>query len=584
MAADGSMRVDAMRIEWDLRVAMPDGVELATSIFVPATTPAPAVLIRSPYGRNGAVSAADIAIYARAGYAVVTQDVRGRYESQGTFFPFENEARDGAATIDWIAAQPWSSGEVFMTGESYVGVTQWLAASSHPTALKAIAPAATASDLYQRWCYQGGALQLGFLLMWATTYLAAADALRYLSSPEAQPELVAALMAAADDMDTAYRRLPLNDQPALAHIAPYYHQWIAHPTYDDFWKQSSPPDLHGGVEIPSLSIGGWYDLFLGGTLASYVAMRGQAGNRAGRRPRLMIGPWAHGALSGEYAEAQFGLMGNHASLSMTEQEVAFFDTVRAQSAGASESAPPVRLFVMGSNEWRDGDDWPLPDTVFTPYYLHSSGGAGSSTRDGGLSVLEPDDEPPDTYRYDPGDPVPTVGGQSFLPGLLVCANAGPRDQRSVEERPDVLCFTTSPLDSPLTVIGPVSLVLYVSSSAADTDFTGKLVDVHPDGRAVILTEGILRARYRASFETPTPLQADEVYQLTIDLVATANVFHAGHRIRLEISSSNFPRFDRNTNSGGTIADETEADFVIATNTVYHDAPRPSHLLLPITAT
>jgi len=569
-----------MRIEWDVRVTMQDGVELATSVFVPSTTPAPAVLIRSPYGRNGALSTADLAAYARAGYAVVTQDVRGRFESHGSFTPFQTEAGDGAATIDWIAAQPWSSGEVFMTGESYVGATQWLAASTRLAALKAIAPAATAYDYYQRWCYQGGAFQLGFVLMWATAYLATADVPRYLASDGAQPELVGMLMAAADDLDSAYRRLPLTDQPALAQIAPYYHQWLGHPTHDDFWKQIVPLKAIAALEIPSLNIGGWYDVFLGGTLANYVGMR-ESSSHTGKRPRLMIGPWAHGAVSGEFAEERFGLMGNQASLLMAEQQVAFFDSVRAETQLAP---PPVRLFVMGSNEWHDAQDWPLPDTAFTPYYLHSSGQAGANTDDGNLSLLQPDDEPADAYRYDPRDPVPTIGGQSFLPGLLVCANAGPRDQRSIEDRQDVLCFSTGPLKSPLTVIGPVSLVLYVSSTATDTDFTGKLVDVHPDGRAVILTEGILRARYRESYEAPTPLRPDETYQLTIDLVATANVFRAGHRIRLEVSSSNFPRFDRNTNTGGTIAEETESDFVTAVNSVYHDASRPSHLVLPIVAT
>lgn len=573
-----------MKIDWDVFISMPDGTKLATSVFVPSRVPAPTVLIRSPYGRNGTLTAADVAAYARAGYAIVTQDVRGRFESQGTFSPFEAEALDGAAAIDWIAAQPWSSGEVFMTGESYVGATQWLAASAHPPALQAIAPAATASNYHQGWCYQGGAFQLGFALMWANTYLAAADAPRYLASDGAQPELVGALMAAADEMDAAYARLPLTDQPALAQLAPYYHQWLAHPTYDAYWQGTAPQEAHATIDIPSLNVGGWYDVFLWGTLANYVGMAHHGGSETARRPRLLIGPWAHGAVSGEFAEQQFGLMGNQASLYLTELEIAFFDSVRAAPHDPPAPTPPVRLFVMGANEWRDAEDWPLPETVFTPYYLHSSGAAGASSEDGNLTLLEPNDEPADTYRYDPADPVPTVGGQSFLPGLLVCANSGPRDQRCVEDRPDVLCFTTAPLDSALTVIGPVSLELYVSSTARDTDFTGKLVDVHPDGRAVILTEGILRARYRASLEAPTPLEPGEVYQVTVDLVATANVFGVGHRIRLEVSSSNFPRFDRNTNSGGTIADETEADFVVAANTVHHDALRPSALILPITAT
>jgi uncharacterized protein len=262
------------------------------------------------------------------------------------------------------------------------------------------------------------------------------------------------------------------------------------------------------------------------------------------------------------------------------EQVRFFDR-HVKGEQSLDAGPPVRIFVMGANVWRDEDDWPLPDTRFTAYYLHSGGRANTADGDGALATQPPEDEPADAYTYDPRDPVPTVGGQTLMPGFWVSANAGPRDQHEVERRRDVLCYTTAPLEQDTEVTGPIELVLYASSSARDTDFTGKLVDVDPDGRAVILTDGILRARYRSSLSAPELLDPGEIYELHIDLWATANVFKAGHRIRLEVSSSNFPRFDRNTNTGGAIAHERDGDMVSADNRVFHDATRPSHVLLPL---
>jgi putative CocE/NonD family hydrolase len=236
---------------------------------------------------------------------------------------------------------------------------------------------------------------------------------------------------------------------------------------------------------------------------------------------------------------------------------------------------------MGADVWRSEESWPLPDTRFVPYYLHSDGRAALVPEHGTLSVDPPVDEQSDLFVYDPHDPVPTIGGQTFLPGLRIGANAGPRDQRTIERRPDVACYTTPVLERDTEVTGPITLTLYASSSARDTDFTGKLVDVHPDGRAMILTEGILRARYRSSTTSTELLEPGEVYELTIDLWATANVFKAGHRIRLEVSSSNFPRFDRNLNTGGVIAGGRDSRFIAAENRVYHDARHPSHVVLPL---
>jgi putative CocE/NonD family hydrolase len=560
-------------IEKHLWVTLRDGTRLATDVYRPAgNAPVPAVLMRLPYNKENPVLlflAGDILRVAQAGYAVVVQDCRGTYASEGRFDPYFQEARDGADTIAWVARQPWCSGTVGMMGASYYGATQWLAATEQPPALRAIAPFITTDQYYDRWTYQGGAFQLGFMLQWATATFAVGEVVRRFGQGRANAADLGAAIAAADRVGEAYRHLPLNDVPELAALAPYYLEWLGHPAYDQYWRAASPRECYPSITVPALNFGGWYDLFLGGTLANYAGMKAHGGSAAARaHQHLVIGPWVHGYNGGVYAEHNFGLLANDAVLDVTALQIRWFDRWLKGTDEEPARGAPVKLFVMGRNEWRDEADWPLPDTRFERWYLHSGGRANSLDGDGGLSTSAPGDEAADTYLYDPRDPVPTCGGATFLPGLFVAANAGPRDQRAVEA---------------LEVTGPVSLVLSVSSSARDTDFTGKLVDVHPDGRAVILTDGILRARYRDSLSDPALLEPGRIYALQIDLIATSNLFRAGHRVRLEVSSSNFPRFDRNTNSGGTIAAETERDFVVATNRVWHDRAHPSHVVLPVIA-
>jgi uncharacterized protein len=567
-----------------IHIPMRDGVDLVADLYLPDEIPAPAVLLRMPYGRRFAIALADLAAFIDAGYAVVLQDTRGRFASEGEFEPYVQEVGDGEDTVGWVAAQAWSNGEVVMTGASYWGATQWLAAKAAPPALKAIAPIQTGSDYYDGWTYQGGALQLGFLLHWTTIFLTIPDIQRQLGKPGVGPEIIGELISFDAAVEDAYREMPLVTATPFKDVAPYYRRWLEHPKYDEFWSSIAPHESYEKVEVPSFNIGGWYDLFLGGTLANFVGMKQRGAGDAARSPRLLIGPWAHGPMWGQFPEHQFGILASAAAARLTERQIAFFDEHLESRAPTGEPEPPVSIFVMGAEDWRTAADWPLPETDYRKFYLHSSGRAGALLEDGGLDEELPAAEPVDAYLYDPRDPVPTVGGQAFLPGLMVAANAGPRDQREVERRRDVLCFTTAPLTTDTTVIGPIELVLFASSSALDTDFTGKLVDVHPDGRAVGLTEGILRARFRETLEREIPLEPGKAYELSIDLVATANVFKAGHRIRLEVSSSNFPRFDRNTNTGGTIATESEADCVVAVNHVFHDRDRPSHLVLPLITT
>lgn len=572
-------------IDTQVHVTMRDGVALATDVYRPETAhPLPTLVQRLPYDREdiGSVSyAIDVLRAARAGYAVVVQDTRGRYASDGRFDPFVHEADDGADTVAWVRAQPWSNGRIGMIGGSYVGATQWLAATSAPEGLEAIAPFLTAADYHDGWAYQGGAFALGFSLRWAYASLALAEMDRRLGRGRATTADLLAFAVEAHRSDALYDRLPLSDVPELAEIAPYYLDWLAHPEYDGYWRAIAPRERHGEITAPAFNIGGWYDLFLGGTLDNYTGMRATGGSdRARALQRLVIGPWSHSVTGGRFVDRDFGPFAGTDDADLSALQLRWFDHVLRGVDNGIDRDPPVRLFVMGADVWRDEWDWPLPDTRWTDWHLHSGGRAGTAD-DGTLSPHPPNDEPPDSFVYDPRDPVPTVGGPTYLPGAAVGANAGPRDRRTIEGRRDVLTYTSSVLTRPLEVTGPVSLTVYVSTSVTDTDVTAALVDVHPDGRAELLTEGILRARYRDSRSRPQLLEPGRVYELHVDLWATANVFAVGHRIRLEVSSSNFPRFDRNTNTGDVIAHDGWDDLIVAHTTVHHTSSLPSRLTLPL---
>ena len=547
-----------MRIEVETDVETParDGTLLRADVYRPAGAGAlPTLLRRTPYDKSLAVrSDADVLRLVRAGYAVVVQDVRGRYASEGRFEPFRTEAQDGADAIAWAAAQPWSSGAVGMVGASYEGIAQWLAASAAPPALRAIAPVVTSADPYDGWAYQGGAFELGFGLLWNAANLAA--------EPLADDP--------RDGFEAAARRRPLRDLAPHAGLASFHRDWLDHPARDAWWEQLVPRARIAAVAVPALAIGGWYDLFLRGTLAGHRRMRVHANGS-----RLVVGPWSHMVSGGAFPQRSYGRHAAADAIDTTALQLRWFDRHLRGIENGVEREPPVRLFVMGADRWRDADDWPLPGTEWTRFHL-GAGGTLSPEAPGAASAGGED-----AYRYDPRDPVPTTGGATFLPGQKVAACAGQLDQRAVQRRADVLVYTTPPLDRDVEAIGPVELVLYVSSSARDTDFTGKLVDVHPDGRAELLTDGIVRARWRASQTTPAALVPGQVHELRIDLGATANRFSAGHRIQLEVSSSNFPRFDRNTNTGGAIAHERDGDAVVAVNRVHHGRAHPSHLVLPL---
>jgi hypothetical protein len=552
-----------------------DGVTLYADIYRPiADGTYPVLLTRTPYNKDSMSPFGQKA--APRGFIVVIQDVRGRYTSEGEWYPFKHETADGYDTVEWAAALPNSNGKVGMFSGSYVGATQMLAAIGHPPHLAGICPVVTASNYHENWTYQGGAFEQWFNESW-TSDLAQDTLNRQIH--ERTNALVGSTALPLTQYPLYNLQMPHTTADLTRTLAPYFLDWLAHPTYDDYWKQWSIEENFQNIQVPSLTIAAWYDIFQGGSIRNYMGLKAHAGNEAARNgQQLMVAIGGHSGWAQTVGAVDFGL---HAPIDENEITIAWYEYLFLGKQNQFAGGKPVHIFVMGKNEWRDEDAWPLSRANETRYLLQSGGNANTNSGDGSLSsnAANPANSAnPDTYTYDPANPVPTVGGP------LCCDSnhlaAGPRDQQQIETRPDVLVYSTPPLDADLEVTGPVTLDLYAKSSAVDTDFTAKLVDVGPDGTAINLTEGILRARYRQSTTgAPSPIVPGQVYEYKIDLWSTSNVFLKGHKIRLEVSSSNFPRFDRNLNTGKDAA--TDSAFVKATNTILHDPSHPSALILPV---
>jgi putative CocE/NonD family hydrolase len=571
LALPSSAQVDhAITLERDLKVKMRDGVVLAADIYHPIGEGRyPVLLQRTPYNKN---LQADLAIKAATrGYVVIVQDVRGRFASEGEWYPFQYESQDGYDTVEWAAALPYSDGRVGMFGESYVGATQVLAAIAHPPHLAAIAPSDTASNYHRNWTYQGGAFQQGFNQSW-TSILAVDTLSRHLAK-------------IANSSDES-RILPLSQYPLFdfsalpaekdwtAKYAPYLLDWMSHPSFDEYWRRWSIEDHYADIQVPALTITAWYDIFQDGSLRNYQGFKEEIGNVAARKNQwLLVAIGGHAGSGRHIGELDFGQAA--ADYSEDDTVLSWYDFQFKGVDNAWARSKPVRIFVMGTNTWRDEEQWPLARAKEVKYFLHSSGQANSSTGNGTLSQVAPHSEESDQYSYDPRDPVPTTGGPLCCDSVHL--PAGPRDQRSVELRKDVLVYSAAPFAHDTEVTGSIVVELYVKSTAVDTDFTAKLMDVWPTGYAQNLSEGILRARYRESQSVPSLLVPGQVYKIKLDLEATSNVFRAGHVLRLEISSSNFPRFDRNLNSGE--GDANTPHLVTATNTILHDEKHPSALIL-----
>ena len=554
----------AVTFEGNVAMTTRDGVTLRSDIYRPkADGKFPVLLERTPYNKYSNI---DSGLKGAArGYVVILQDVRGRNASGGDWYPFKFESADGYDSVEWAASLPYSNGKVAMIGGSYVGATQMLAAVAAPPHLAAIYPVVTASDYHAHWAYQGGAFQQLLAQAWSSA----------LSVDGVSRRAGGTASAAHWDYKRPPSEYPVIDPGSASGLADYYFDWIAHPTDDAYWKQWSIETRYADIKVPALILAAWYDLFQDGSIRNYVGLRRSGGTEAARNGvRLVIIPGGHAGFDRKVGEVDFG---KDSVVDLDGVGYRWFDHVLKGIDNGVDREKPVRIFVMGRNAWRDEDEWPLSRAQETRYFLHSGGKANSRDGDGSLATAVPDREPSDNYLSDPENPVPTRGG----PVLGDTGNypPGPLDQAAVESRKDVLVYTTPVLERDLEVIGPVSLDLYVSSSAVDTDFTGKLVDVGPDGVARGLTEGILRARYRGSMEKAELMTPGTVYRLTVDLWNTANVFLAGHRLRVEIAGSNFPRFDRNPNTGQS--PEGPGKGIVAKNVIYHDREHPSSLIIPV---
>jgi putative CocE/NonD family hydrolase len=606
--------------ERDVMVPMRDGVKLATDIYRPARNGLalaqkfPVILERTPYGK-AQVSRSEIDVgmtasrprpevaqwFVQRGYIVVYQDCRGRYGSEGEFVKYLSDGEDGFDTMAWLAAQPWCNGKVATMGLSYAGHTQGALACLNPPALAAmIIDSGAFSNAYQSGIRSGGALEMK-QVTWAFNQAK--------ESPLAKKDPLVRAALEKENLLDWFTRMPWKPGHSPVRWVPEYEDYLfeqwTHGAFDDYWKQLgiyAEGYYEQFADVPQIHMSSWYDAYIRTATDNYVAL-----SKLKRGPvRLIMGPWTHGDRSKSWSgDVDFGpaaTIDNNLAAHWREYRLRWFDHWVKGIANGVDREPRVRLFLMGGGSerknsagrmdhggrWIEATDWPLPDTKFTPYYLHA---------DGTLAPEKPKDKDASiSYDYDPANPVPTMGGP--LTSGAPVFEGGAFDQREHERffgcrtpgmplaaRPDVLVFETPPLEHDVAVIGPIQVKLHVSSNCPDTDFTAKLIDVHPpnadypQGYAMNLCDGILRCRYRKSWEKPEPMKPGEICEITIEPFATCNLFKAGHRIRLDISSSNFPRYDVNSNTY-----EPEGKAIrkqVAVNTVYLDAKRASHVVLPV---
>ena len=569
-------------LEKNVEAGMRDGTILRADLYRPAAGGRhPVLLQRTPYNKELLALTGltlDPLRAAAAGYNVVIQDVRARWASDGgPFFLYRDEGPDGSDSVDWAAAAPWSDGRVGTYGVSYMGGTAWQAAAGGQPALRALSPTTAPNDFWRDHLWRGGALNWGLIVTWSLQAIGPNALAR---ARQGQPDLQSSFLRLVDDIDAfeeRVRALPLRAfapaRPDENAFLPFFHETLRHPAPDAWTNSLLVKGKHHAVRAPALIIAGWHDVMLDGDLEHFAAMKSQAATEEARRAtRIVIGPWSHGMFLPTVGDLDFGMRASGLLLDLREDltalQLRWFDRwLKDQRNGVDEEAP-VKIFVQGINRWRDESSWPLARAKATKLYLRA--GRGLSWEQPGAT------ESPDTYSYDPMDPCPTCGGSLLMPAVY---RRGPVDQAPILSRADVLTYTSAALERDLEVTGPVTFTLFAASSARDTDWVVKLCDVHPNGRTFNVTDGVLRASYRESLATRHPLTPDAVVRYQITLQPTSMVFRAGHRLRVLVTSSDFPRYDRNPNTGELGVEATT--FVSAHQRIFHDSDRASHLLLPV---
>jgi len=540
---------DTVKAIYHQRVEMRDGVVLATDVYLPeADGVYPTLLVRDMYTNGSAAVRQRYAKFAtNNGYAFVFQSVRGRYDSDGRWYPYFQEINDGDDTITWIAKQSWSNGKVGMFGTSYLASVQWLAALNRNPALVAIAPAMSPGNYYRDVAYPGGAFSLLSRARWGVGLAGSRTSMGF-----------------PVDWINGIDHLPLDTlAQSVGFSVRHFQDWLDHPSYDAYWKPLNLEARASEMIVPALNFGGWYDVFQRSTIGSYKTMTEQAASETARKgQRLIIGPWVHGwNRSPQVGDLNFG---DDALVDVDQLLLEWFDYWMKD--GAAPQGAPIRIFIMGENVWREENEWPLARTEYQPFYLHEDLTLSSQKSSDGRGSLK--------YTYDPMDPVPTLGGN-----IMESSLRGPYDQAPLDDRKDVLRFVTEPFEEPTEITGPIRAELYAASDSKDTDFMAKLIVVKPDGMAFNLVDGVIRARYREGFEEEKLIEPGEVYKYSIDMWATSYVLAPGDRLRIDVTSSNFPRLARNLNTGAPFAKTTEMK--VAHQTVYMSAEYPSQVTLPV---
>jgi len=543
-----------LRIEFNRRVRMRDGVELSADVYRPDVQGRfPVIINRTPYTKTSSGTLTLAKYFVSHGYVFVAMDVRGRGDSDGKFAPYVNDGQDGYDAIEWCAVQEWATGKVGTVGGSYNGRIQWLAAVKQPPHLTAMIVLVTPSDPFVEWP-TGQPLPMD--ISWY--HFTAGHVLQNME---------------AVDWKKLYLHLPLlTMDEATGRPNPLWKEEVEHSKLDSWWEPQRYQNKYEQVRVPVLGISGWYDDEQVGTPLNFIGMTTKGADEKLRRSqKMLMGPWPHAINStAKLGEVDFGAT---AVIDMNACWLRWFDYWLKGIDNGVMNESPVRIFVMGQNAWRNENEWPIARTRWTKYYLHSNGHANTLLGDGTLSAAEPATEPPDKYTYDPANPVPFITDASFA------QIGGPDDYRQIEQRNDVLVYTSELLTEDVEVCGPIKVRLSAASSARDTDFMAKLIDVWPSGYAQRLIDGMVRARFREGMDKPFLIEPGRAYVYDLDLWNTCQMYQKGHRIRLEISSSAFPKYDRNLNTGEALGKTTRMQ--AAEQKIYHDREHLSYVVLPI---
>lgn len=562
--------IDEVVVE-DVYVPMRDGISLSARVFRPDTDAEyPVLLTRTPYGSGAFTAENDKGMYAsvamnfaKKGYVVVVEDVRGVAASEGEYYVYEDGASDGYDSVEWAAAQTWANGSVGTFGSSAMGITQLLTAPEQPEALKAMFVGVATSDYYKQSLFQNGAFRLEFLIWIASVNIS--NAAKMLENGTIDQATFDEVLAAAQNFPENYSYTPLADFPSLD-LLPYFRKIIEHPLHDGSWDFASTEQKYDRINVPAYFFGGWYDIYADGPVRNFMGLEQSGGRHARGNVKLLMGPWTHGTVGDSplFERDEVDIYG--------EEMQKWFDYwLKGIDTGIMDE-DPVRYYTMGTDEWQTSSTWPV-DYTATVFFLNSSkSGTIESLNDGSIS-LEESDSGFDSFIADPSNPLPTLGGQNFT------NIAGPSQENENEQLS--LTYTSEELDSAVEITGPVSAELYISSTAPDTDFSVKVSDVSPDGVSTLIMDRIQRASAREGLDTKVLLEEGEVYKLSIDLGNMSHAFLEGHRIRISISGSNFPKYDVNPNTGHPFGTDGPEDFLVAENFIYHSLEYPSAVIFPV---